>query len=159
MKMKLHFTIEPDKVSAVLAALSRVGVVNVVVRTEGEPETMSDTNFGKLAQSVLEQQQAPLSRESMMYSRDIQRGPDRKERHYVGGKQDKGIKGYDLCLQIFETLPPETVLSFEQVNEEFMKHEFANGTPSTYLSALVREGKLIRPTMGKYYMPAREEPK
>lgn len=151
MKMKLQFSIEPDKVSDVLAALARVGVFNVIVRTEGEPERSTD--FGKLAQNVLEQQKSGLPSVSVMYDRDTQRGPDRKKREYVGGQQDKGIKGYDLCLQIFQTLPPETVLTFQQVNEEFTKHNFANGAPSTYLSALVREKKLVRPTMARYYMP------
>lgn len=153
MKMKVQFSIEPDKVSTVLAALARVGVVNVAVRTEGEVEA-ERSNFDKLVHSVLEQQKGTtLPTESVLFPRDGERGPDTKRRQYAHGKQDKGIKGYDLCLQIFETLAPETVLSFEQVNEEFMKHEFANGTPSTYLSALVKEGKLIRPAMGRYYMP------
>lgn len=127
------------------------------LEARGVPEPPKQEPIGEMWDKIKEAAVAkdfPLATESKFFPRNFDRTGEAHNKHeFGGGKKLKEVDGTTLCLDIFRTLPYKTLLTTQEVEAEFAKFDFKKGSASTYLSALVRDGKLIRPEMGKYYMP------
>ena len=146
---RLIFNVPEEDLGHVLAHLAKIGITNVNVRAVAEPQPAPEP----------EPQPTPpltLPTDSITYPTMGSR-PKRapyKRPDFAGGVRYKGISGEDLVMQIFDTLPDGTVLRYEQLADEFAKHNFNRHSCSSYLTKAVRQGKIIRLSYGAYYKPA-----
>lgn len=78
----------------------------------------------------------------------------KKRIRYVGGRRIKDISAVDLIIEVLNT-SPTPVVAAEELSRAFVEHTFAKTSFNGAMTALVRDGTVIRIAPGKYVLPQR----
>jgi hypothetical protein len=164
MKMQIRFSVDPDKVSGVIAHLAKIGVTAVAVSVKTDevptwavkPSDVVGYQDEQMGVSADQTRFDRLVRETLTprKPREAQRGPDKGKRTFEGGVKDKGITGPELILQMFKT-SSDPVIHRQEFEQEFVKHGFKANSCSAPLSNLIKAGTLTRVSDGRYRLTIR----